>query len=65
MGALPLDPSFIGRTFDDFLFRPQLGVVASRREVALTSRLTAGLKSRKVVVSRGLEISNERPTRAG
>jgi len=30
-----LEPFFVGRTFDDFLFRPQNSPVASRREVSL------------------------------
>ncbi len=35
-----LERIFIGRTYDDFLFRPQLGRVASRRRVSLTTRLS-------------------------
>lgn len=34
-----IEPEFIGRTYDDFLFRPQLGVVGSRREVSLQLRV--------------------------
>lgn len=33
------EPLFLGRTFDDFLFRPQPGTVRSRKEVDLSSRL--------------------------
>lgn len=39
-----LEPIFVGRTFDDFLIRPQHSPVASRREVDLTMPLTAGTK---------------------
>jgi IMP dehydrogenase len=35
-----LDPEFVGRTYDDFLFRPQQGLVASRREIGLGSRFS-------------------------
>jgi IMP dehydrogenase len=33
-----IEPEFIGRTFDDFLFRPQRGVVSSRGQVDLSLR---------------------------
>lgn len=35
-----MEREFIGRTFDDFLFRPQRGVVSSRSFVDLTGRLS-------------------------
>jgi IMP dehydrogenase len=35
-----LEPEFVGRTYDDFLFRPQRGIVTSRRAVSLRSRLS-------------------------
>src|SRR5258708_12426989 len=38
-----LEPEFVGRTYDDFLFRPQAGRAASGRESPLTSRLSRGL----------------------
>ena len=34
---------FDGKTFDDFLFRPRKGVVSTRREISLRSRLTKSL----------------------
>jgi IMP dehydrogenase len=37
---MPIEPELIGKTYDDFLFRPQYGVVASRTGVSLRSRLT-------------------------
>jgi IMP dehydrogenase len=37
------EPLFVGRTFDDFLFRPQHTPVATRRGVELTMPLVAGL----------------------
>jgi IMP dehydrogenase len=38
-----LEPLFHGRTFDDFLFRPQHSPVAQRRDVDLTMPLVPGL----------------------
>jgi len=43
-GSMPeLEPVFQGRTFDDFLFRPQHSPVRSRRDVSLAMPLVAGL----------------------
>jgi IMP dehydrogenase len=36
-----MEREFVGKTFDDFLFRPQRGTVASRGRVDLTLRLSA------------------------
>jgi IMP dehydrogenase len=38
-----LEPLFLGRTFDDFLVRPQHTPVPSRRDVDLTMPLSAGI----------------------
>ncbi len=38
-----LEPLFLGRTFDDFLFRPQRSPVTSRRALDLTMPLVDGL----------------------
>jgi IMP dehydrogenase len=38
-----LEPIFVGRTFDDFLFRPQHSPVGSRREVTLAMPLAGGI----------------------
>jgi len=38
-----LEPLFLGRTFDDFLLRPQHSPVSSRREVSLAMPLVSGL----------------------
>jgi IMP dehydrogenase len=38
-----IEPFFVGRTFDDFLFRPQHSPVRSRRDVDLAMPLVAGL----------------------
>lgn len=55
MGSLALGPCFVGRTFDDFLLRPQLGAVDSRREVALTCRLTAALTLQLPILSANMD----------
>ena len=39
-----IEPLFVGRTFDDFLFRPQHSPVRTRREVSLAMPLVAGLE---------------------
>ncbi|MCC6128280.1 MAG: IMP dehydrogenase [Acidobacteria bacterium] len=40
---LDLEPLFFGRTFDDFLFRPQHSPVATRKDVDLTMPLVPGM----------------------
>ena len=40
MNPNSLDPAWIGKTFDDFLFRPQKGITESRATISLTSQLT-------------------------
>jgi IMP dehydrogenase len=50
-----LDPRWIGKTFDDFLFRPQRGISDSRRHIALTSRLTNALEFELPIVSANMD----------
>jgi len=50
-----VEPEFIGRTYDDFLFRPQLGVAASRRDVALTTPLSRHLSLELPIVSANMD----------
>lgn len=50
-----LEPEFVGRTYDDFLFRPAKGIVGSRREIDLTLPLTAALELRLPVVSANMD----------
>src|SRR4030042_1592710 len=38
-----IEPLFVGKTFDDFLFRPQHSPVRTRREVSLAMPLVPGL----------------------
>jgi IMP dehydrogenase len=50
-----LDTRWIGKTFDDFLFRPQPGVSDSRRHIALTSGLTSALELELPIVSANMD----------
>src|SRR5688572_5804787 len=50
-----IEPGFVGRTFDDFLFRPRQGVVDSRRAVTLGCRLTSGISLELPVVSANMD----------
>jgi IMP dehydrogenase len=50
-----LEPEFVGRTYDDFLFRPQAGRAASRREIRLTSRLSRRLSIELPVCSANMD----------
>jgi IMP dehydrogenase len=52
---MPLEPEFVGRTFDDFLFRPRKGVVRSRRSVRLSSRLTRAISLELPIVSANMD----------
>jgi|SRR5690606_36984511 len=45
------DGFFQGKTFDDFLFRPQKGVSQSRRQISLSSPLTSRLRLELPIVS--------------
>jgi IMP dehydrogenase len=50
---------FLGKTYDDFLVRPQQGVVHSRRALALTSRLTPHLTLELPVVAANMDSVTE------
>src|SRR5262245_24611644 len=50
-----LEPQFVGRTYDDFLFRPQCGRVASRRAVSLRSRPSRRLNLELPVISANMD----------
>lgn len=50
-----LEPFFVGRTFDDFLFRPQHSPVARRRDVDLTLPLVHGLDLTLPVVGANMD----------
>ena len=50
---------FLGKTYDDFLVRPQQGVVGSRRVIGLTSRLTPQLTIELPVVAANMDSVTE------
>jgi IMP dehydrogenase/GMP reductase len=50
-----LEPLFLGRTFDDFLFRPQHSPVARRRDLDLTLPLAQGLELSLPVVGANMD----------
>jgi IMP dehydrogenase len=50
-----LEKEFVGRTYDDFLFRPQQGVVSSRSEIALGTRLSRALAVDLPIVSANMD----------
>lgn len=50
-----LEPEFVGKTFDDFLFRPRRSVVDSRGKVSLTSPLTRKASLELPVVSSNMD----------
>jgi IMP dehydrogenase len=52
---MKLEPEFVGRTYDDFLFRPQRGVVASRRRVRVAGRAARGFTLELPVVSANMD----------
>lgn len=65
MANRTLDPGWIGKTFDDFLFRPQLGVVESRRDVSLRSALTPRLSLELPIISSNMDsVTNARMAEA-
>ena len=51
----PLEPEFVGKTYDDFLFRPQEGVAESRRSLSLRSRLIGDLGLELPIVSANMD----------
>lgn len=56
---MDLDPRFIGKTYDDFLFRPQKGAAASRRGISLSSPFTSSLSLELPVISSNMDSVTE------
>ena len=55
MNHSQLDPAWIGKTFDDFLFRPQKGIASTRSHIPLTSTLTPSLSLELPIVSSNMD----------
>ncbi|MFW6052112.1 MAG: IMP dehydrogenase [Myxococcota bacterium] len=56
---MPIEPELVGRTYDDFLLRPQRAVVTSRRDVSLRARLTRRIELELPVVSANMDSVTE------
>src|SRR5215831_181498 len=56
---MELETIFLGKTYDDFLVRPQEGVVRSRRDIGLTTRLSRQLTLALPVVSANMDSVTE------
>ncbi len=56
---MKIEPEFVGKTFDDFLFRPQCGQVTSRRGVSLETRLAGRLRLGMPVVAANMDSVTE------
>jgi IMP dehydrogenase len=50
-----IEPEFVGRTYDDWLFRPQEGIAGSRRDVSLRSSLTRRIPLELPIVSANMD----------
>lgn len=57
--SIELDERFIGKTYGDFLFRPQRGVVSTRSEISLGCKLTQSLELGLPVVSSNMDSVTE------
>lgn len=55
MSAQTGNSFWAGKTFDDFLFRPQLGTSRSRREISLASSLTPSITLELPIVSANMD----------
>jgi IMP dehydrogenase len=56
---MSIEPAFIGRTYDDFLVRPQRAVVSTRRGVSLRSRLSRNIELELPVLSANMDSVTE------
>jgi IMP dehydrogenase len=56
---MELETIFLGKTYDDFLVRPQQGVIRSRRDIGLTTRLTRRLPLALPVISANMDSVTE------
>jgi IMP dehydrogenase len=56
-----IEREFVGRTYDDFLFRPRRGVVGSRQGVSLKTRLTRRLSVELPVLAANMDSVTEAP----
>ena len=50
-----LEPAWVGKTFDDFLFRPQKGITLSRSNISLTASLTSNISLELPIISSNMD----------
>ncbi len=55
MKSKGIDRRWVGKTFDDFLFRPQRGAVQSRRQISLSAHLTDRLSLELPILSANMD----------
>ena len=55
MNKTGLDPQWIGKTFDDFLFRPCKGQISSRSLISLQTQLTRNIPLELPIVSANMD----------
>jgi IMP dehydrogenase len=55
MSQNTMEAGFAGMTFDDFLFRPQLGVNESRQRISLSSALTSRIDLQLPIISSNMD----------
>jgi IMP dehydrogenase len=56
---MKLEEEFVGRTYDDFLFRPQHAAAESRKQIALTSALSRRIRLELPIVSANMNSVTE------
>src|SRR5688572_8297657 len=54
-----VEPELVGKTYDDFLVRPQRAVVATRRDVSLEARLSRRIVLQLPIVSANMDSVTE------
>lgn len=57
--SMELEKEFVGKTYDDFLFRPQEGVVSTRKKIVLTTRLSRRIQLELPVISANMDSVTE------
>ena len=50
-----LESAWIGKTFDDFLFRPQKGITSSRSDISLAASLTSSISLELPIISSNMD----------
>jgi len=56
-----MERAFIGKTYDDFLFKPRKGIVNSRSDISLTTKLTNHLNIQLPIVSANMDSVTDSP----